>query len=171
MLEPRSTRPRWTIGRLMLAVALAALLIGLPATLGRPGTLVLGFILGISGAAVIPAMLACAIESRMLGSRDRGIPLTMTLSGAILGSAAWWIVWKEPMTGFAGLPLAQLGAFTMGYGAFLLAASAGLIEAPSTSRRKAATIASLIVVLATLPFAIGAGMVFAGMIASIGGRV
>ena len=154
----------------MLAVAGTALLIGLPATLGRPGTLILGFILGAAGAAVIPALLSCTIQSRTPSPRDRSVARTMAGSGAIFAATAWWIYTREPPTGFAGFPVASLAAFAMGYGAFLLAATAGLIEEPTRPGVSAAKLLSLVVVLTTLPFALGAGMVFAGMIAAMGGR-
>lgn len=166
MLEPKLGRPRWTIGRLMVAVAGAAVLLGLPATFGHAGVIVFGLIVGAIGAAVIPAILVCKIQSRFPSRRDEVSAQILAGSGLIFVVMDFVIIyWIRDYQGTGDHFLLPI-VFVVGYLAFLMAAIGGLIEVP---RRGVSwtKILSLVVVLITLPFAIGAGMVIAAAVSPV----
>lgn len=75
--------PRWTIGRMMFAVAVVAGLLCLPARFGRAGSIVLGLALGVVGAAIVPAMLVCKIQSQFPSRRDARVAWMLAESGLI----------------------------------------------------------------------------------------
>ena len=169
MSDTRSMPPRMTIGRLMLAVAGFAVLLSLPATFGRSGSLVLGFLLGAVAAALIPALLVCRVQSQVPSPRDAQSARLLAACGAVFDALAWFLAAKFYNVGKSDAAIVMPTMFVAGYVGYMMAAVAGLIEVPGRSLSWT-KLASLAVVLSTLPFALGAGPALASTIEEAVGR-
>src|SRR4051794_35829586 len=122
MLEPTSTRPRWSIGRMMGAVAVVAVMLSIPATFGPSGSVVLGFLLGATGAAIIPAMLVCKVQAQIPSRNDARAAWLLAQTALVFSVLAWAILAKYGDIGQGGGEVIVLATFVTGYIAHLMAA-------------------------------------------------